>query len=331
MGDDAKPVQIVHLLLRRSNERKAATWARLENRWLAIALEVVGGAEPPEKLWALVPNEDRLPFVNFLLRFARRLVGPERRTVDELAAPYLDLLVPQLTSSQAERRARAVQTLSTLGQRRYAKLLVAALDDPSPLVAMVAARALARRESPDFAVPILRKMHRFVHWRASFLSSMLAAIGPAVAPALRRAYADPTFDPRVRAVAADALRELNDFESADIAAQVLESATERNLIANSLGILSHMGRRDHLDAIRRHLKTPEPIVRARAIAALGHIGDVADNPTLTAALEDPSPWVALRAAEALRDANALPSLSALAQANHPRAELVRQLLAGNVA
>lgn len=330
-GAGAIGLAISALVLRSNNDRKAARWAALEERWLETALEVVAGVEEPEKLWSLVPAEDRLRFINFLLRFARRLVGPERRLVDDLAAPYLDLLLPQLSQRQAERRARAVQTLSTLGQRRYAKQLEAALDDPSPLVAMVAARALARRESPDFAMPILQRMHRFVHWRASFLSSMLAAIGPAVAPALRRAYADPTFDPRVRAVAADALRELNDYESADLAAEILETATDRDLVANSLGLLAHMGRNQHLVAIRRHLKAPEPIVRARAVAALGHVGDQADYPTLTAALEDPSPWVALRAAEALRDARALPTISELDQANHPRAELVRQLLAGNVA
>jgi HEAT repeat protein len=251
--------------------------------------------------------------------------------VDDLAAPYLDLLLPQLGLRQPERRARAVQTLSALGQRRYARQLEAALDDPSPLVAMVAARALARRESPDFAIPILRRMHRFGHWRASFLSSMLAAIGPAVAPTLRRAYGDSTFDPRVRAVAGDALRELNDYASADVAAEVLETAVDRDLIATSLGILAHMGRSEHLPAIRRRLAAPEPIIRARAVAALGSVGAEADHPALIAALADPSPWVALRAAEALRDARALPSLSVLDQANHPRAELVRQLLAGNPA
>lgn len=319
------------LLLRRKNDRKAARWAKLEDRWLEAALAVVAGTAERETLWALVPHEDRLRFINFLLRFARRLVGPERRVVDDLAAPYLDLLLPQLKLRHAERRARAVQTLSALGQRRYAKQLEATLDDPSALVAMVAARALARRESPDFALAILHRMHRFVHWRASFLSSMLAAIGPAVAPALRKAYGDSTFDPRVRAVAADALRELNDYASADLAAQVLETAVDRDLVANSLGLLAHMGRAEHLPAIRRHLKAAEPIVRARAASALGHVGTAADYPSLTAALEDPSPWVALRAAEALRDARALPSVSELDQANHPRAELVRQLLAGNAA
>jgi hypothetical protein len=319
------------LLLRRHNDRKAARWNRLEERWLETSLGVVAGTEDRETVWALVPAEDRVRFINFLLRFARRLVGPERRVVDDLAAPYLDLLLPQLRLRQAERRARAVQTLSTLGHRRYAKQLEAALDDPSPLVAMVAARSLARRESPDFAFAILQRMDRFSHWRASFLSSMLAAVGPAVAPTLRQALGDPNFLPRVRAVAADALRELNDYPSADVAAEVLIDAQDRDLIVASLGLLAHMGQSTHLQAIRRYLTAPEPIVRARAVSALGNVGAEADRSALTAALEDPSPWVALRAAEALRDARAVPAISALDQSHHPRPELIRQLLTGNPA
>ncbi len=321
----------IALLLRRHNDRKAARWSVLEARWLETALAVVAGTEERETVWALVPAEDRIRFLNFLLRFARRLVGPERRVVDDLAAPYLDLLLPQLTHRQPERRARAVQTLSTLGHRRYAKQLEAALDDRAPLVAMVAARSLARRESPDFAFAILQRMHRFGHWRASFLSSMLAAIGPAVAPTLRQAYGDPNFEPRVRAVAADALRELNDYASADVAVEVLATASNRDLIVASLGLLAHMGRANHLPAIRHYLTASEPIVRARAVSALGNVGGEADRSALTAALEDPSPWVALRAAEALRDARALPAIDALDQAHHRRPELVRQLLAGNPA
>ncbi len=159
-------------------------------------------------------------------------------------------------------------------------------------------------------------------WPRSGRRSPLRSVGPTV---------DPSFDPRVRAVAGDALRELNDYESADVAAEVLETAVDRDLIANSLGLLAHLGRGEHLPAIRRHLTASEPIIRARAVAALGNVGAPADHPAMTAALADPSPWVALRAAEALRDARALPSVGELDLASHPRAELVRQLLAGHQA
>jgi HEAT repeat protein len=156
---------------------------------------------------------------------------------------------------------------------------------------------------------------------------MLASIGPAVAPALRSALADPGYDLRARGVAAEALRELNDYPAADVAAAVLDEATDRDLLVSTLGLLAHVGRADQVATIRRHLVAEEPIVRSRAMSALGRIGARADMPILTAALDDPSPWVALRAAEALLEARD-PSLERIAESDHPRAELARQMLAG---
>ncbi len=327
-GATALLLAVTAVLLRLANDRKAQRWGRLEADWEPSSLDVVVGLDPPERMWALVTPRDRLHFLNFLLRFAKRVSGPERRMVDDLAAPYLDLVVRQLRFRAPERRARAVQTLSTLGRRRYADRLLQALDDPSPLVAMVAARALARRESPDFAGAILRRLHRFDQWRPSFLASMLAAMGPSVAPTLRLALADEQFSSRTRGVAADALRELHDYEAADVAAAMLSRTRERDLLASTLNLLAHVGRAEHLPAIREHAGAPDLIVRARAIAALGFIGAAEDVPVIVEAFYDPSPWVALRAAEALRDAHATDALTALARPGAPRAELARQLLGG---
>ncbi len=315
------------LALRSRNDHKAARWRRLEGRWETKTLEVVTETAPAQAAWDLVDPKDQLRFVSFLLRFARRLTGTERKRVDDLAAPYLDQLLPQLTARQPERRARAIQTLATLGQRRYHTQIERSLSDPSPLVSMVAARSLARRESPDFAVSILGHLHRFGHWRPSFLASMLASVGPAVAPALRTALGDPSFDPKVRGVAADALRELNDYSAGDVAAQVLATTVDRDLLVATLGLLSHVGRAEHLPAVRAHLESTEPIVRARVASALGRIGGPDDIAKLTAAFDDPSPWVALRAAEALHERRD-PVLSELAESNHPRAALARQMLKG---
>jgi HEAT repeat protein len=317
--------------LRISNDAKARRWGHLEKLWEPVSLDVVVGLAPPERLWALVSPPDRLRFVNYLLRFAKRVSGSERRIVDELAAPYLDLLLHQLARRTPERRARAVQTLSTLGSRRYTEAILTALDDPSPLVAMVAARSLARTGTPEYAAGILSRMHRFDQWRPSFLASMLATMGPAVAPSLRAALADPTYAPTVRAVAADALRELNDYVSADAAAWVLEEATDRNLIAATLNLMAHVGRTEHLPAIRRHASSKEPIVRARAIAALGHVGAAEDLPFIVGAFHDDSAWVVLRAGEALIEAGATDKLETLARMETPGARMAQQLLAGKPA
>ena len=330
-GVAAAGLALVAVVLRMNNDAKARRWSRLEKLWEPLSLEVVVGLTPPEKLWALVGPRDRLRFVNYLLRFAKRVSGSERRIVDDLAAPYLQLLLPQLKRRIPERRARAVQTLSTLGSRRYVDVILQSLDDPSPLVAMVAARSLARTGSPEYAAGILSRMHRFDTWRPSFLASMLATMGPAVAPALRSALADRNYAPSVRAVAADALRELHDYVSADAAALVLEEATDRNLIAATLNLMAHVGRGEHLPSVRRHATSKEPIVRARAIAALGHVGAPEDLPFIVGAFHDESAWVVLRAGEALLEARAIDKLEALSRLDTPRAQLAQQLLSGRPA
>lgn len=325
-GAAALLLALTAVLLRLSNDRKARRWGRLEEMWEAGCLDVVVGLDPPEKMWALVGPRDRMYFLNFLLRFAKRVSGPERRIVDDLAEPFLPQVVRQLRYRVPEKRARAVQTLSKLGRRQYAARLLQALDDPSPLVAMVAARALARRESPDFAGAILGRLHRFDQWRPSFLASMLAAMGPSVAPTLRLALGDARYTSRARGVAADALRELHDYEAADIAAEMLSNTAERDLLAATLNLLAHVGRAEHLPAIRQHAGAPDPIVRARTIAALGMIGAPEDVSLIVEAFYDASPWVALRAAQALKEAHATAALTALARPGAPRAELARQQL-----
>lgn len=330
-GAAAVGLALIAVVLRISNDSKARRWIRLEQLWEPLSLEVVVGLAPPDRLWAAVGPRDSLRFVNYLLRFAKRVSGSERRRVDDLAAPYLDLLLPQLTRRTPERRARAVQTLSTLGSRRYMDVILRSLDDPSPLVAMVAARSLARTGSPEYAAGILSRMHRFDTWRSSFLASMLATMGPAVAPTLRTALADRSYPATVRSVAADALRELHDYVSADTAARVLEEATDRTLIAATLNLMAHVGRAEHLPAIRRHASSREPIVRARAIAALGHVGAAEDLPFIVGAFHDESSWVVLRAGEALVEAGATDKLEALARMETPGARMAQQLLAGKPA
>lgn len=319
---------VAAVALRDRNDRRAARWAELEARWEEKTVEVITGLAEPSDVWALVRPGDERQFLGFLLRFARRVSGAERRRVDDVAAPYLDLILPQLRARSPERRARGIQTLTTLSSRRYGEEVQAALDDPSPLVAMVAARSLARRERPEFADAILKRLHRFEHWRPGFLASMLASIGPSVVPALRLALENREYDARVRSVAAEALRELNDYGAADAAARVLDDATDRDLLISTLGLLAHIGRADQIATVRRHVTTADPVVRSRVMSALGRIGTAEDLGLLRAAIDDPSPWVALRAAEALYEAGATDTLAALANSEHPQAPLARQMLTG---
>lgn len=315
------------VVLRIKNVRKARRWADKESRWEPLLQQVLVGERPPEDLQRRVRPGEELYFVDLLYRYARRLRGAEREVLSVLAYPHLDGIARRARRGDAERRARAIRTLSLLGLPKYGKEVEAALDDPSPLVAMIAARALARREHPEYAAAVLDRMHRFQNWRSGFLAAMMAGIGPRAAPALREALADRAKRPEVRAVAADALARLNDVQSGDVALQVLYTANDQDLLAAALRLLRAVGRAEHLAGIRPLLKSPHFAVRAQAVGAMGRLGSGGEAGTLMKVFEaDASPWVAMHAARGLRDIDGGRTLRELVVAGHPRADVARQIL-----
>lgn len=312
--------------LRLRNERRERLWKRLEERWTDPLLEALAD---PDRLPALQDTvEDRYTaeFVDFLLRYFQRVRGEEREILKRAAAPHLDRVAKRATSRRVEIRARAIQILGALGLPRHGHRLLEALDDPSPLVAMVAARALAREREPRYVAPLLRRIPRFRSWRDSALASMLAGMGPAAAPHLREVLGDEARDPWVRAVAADALERLADLEAGDTAARVVEREAGRGLLAAALNLLAEVGRPEHLPAVRVRCASPDFVVRSRALRALGRLGLEEDAPRLRSALEDPSPWVALHAARGLGEVGGDEALREVAHSDHPRAAAARQVL-----
>jgi len=219
-----------------------------------------------------------------------------------------------------------VQTVGEIGLPLYADLMIRALDDPSPLVAMVAARALARKEHPEYVRDVLDRLHRFSTWSPNFLSSMLAAVGADAMPILRDVFGDATRRPQVRAIVATALGYLHDSDAADVAAQVLLEETDREILAASLRLLGSVGQPKHIDAVRGKVTSPDFVVRASAVSALGNIGGPDDMTLLHTACEDESRWVAIHAARALRDAGHVDSLQQLAASGRARATLAMQVL-----
>jgi HEAT repeat protein len=317
---------VTTLVLRFSNARKGRRRGALEKRWLTTVLDVLAGDAPTDALGPLVGRRDRAFFVAFLLRLLSRLRGSERATIIALAQPHLDAIAWQLDSRSAEIRARAVQTLSVLGADAYRGAVRRALDDPSPLVTMVAARALARGRDPKLAAAILQRLQHFDEWNPRFLASMLAAMGASAAPPLCDTLADPTRPAAVRTVAADALCAMRDLAAADVAAAVLDSTTDREIAAACLRLLATLGRPDHLPRIRPVLASEDAVLRAVATKALANLGSSDAHEELRDALDDPSPWVALEAAHGLMETGGEHLLEELAASDHPRAVLARQVL-----
>jgi HEAT repeat protein len=289
-------------------------------------LEVLAGTAPAEAMSKLVSESDRNDFLTFLLGYARRLRGEERDTVHALAAAYLPGLALQATRGTPEERGLAVQALAGMGMPEYASTVAQALDDDSPVVAMLAARGLFSHRQREFFPTVMRHLSRFTLWSRSYLASMLSGGGPETAPLLRALLADPAEEPIVRAVASDALRILNDLESVDVAARLLATETDREVVACCLRLVRQLGHRDHLPLVRPFATSADPVVRSVAVGAIGAIGGKEEVPLLQALLDDPEYWVSLEAARGLMALGATATLERLAAGDGPWALLARQVL-----
>ncbi|HSW30275.1 MAG TPA: HEAT repeat domain-containing protein [Longimicrobiales bacterium] len=312
--------------LRVRHELRERRWRQLTARWEAPLLDALLDPAAAPAVHAAVDRGERLRFVRFVLEYSRRVKGEERAFLRKLVLPYLDPIAERAGSPRVEVRTRAIQTLGTLGLPRYAGEVLAALDDPSPLVAMVAARSLCREEYPEYAPAVLRRLGRFDAWSRSFMASMLASVGPEASRALRDTLGDEAQAPLARAVAADALRMLKDFGSGDLAARIVEAEDDAELLAAALRLLTTVGRPEHAELIRVRCASPDFAVRASAVSALGTLGLEDDHGRLLGAMSDASPWVAIQAARGLVSAGARALLEDLGDSDHPRATLARQIL-----
>ncbi|UCH10254.1 MAG: HEAT repeat domain-containing protein [Fidelibacterota bacterium] len=315
------------IYLRLRNMRKAKRWRALEGKWEPIILDYLDGERTVDDVRSQVGEKESLYFLDFTLRFAQRLRGEENEAIDRLAEPYLSLLVKRSVKGDASQRARALRTLSTLGLDRFSDNIIAALDDPSPLVAMIAARALMHEDRPDYAEHVLARLHRFENWSQSYLASILTSVGVNITPALRNTLLDGNTPSRVRAITADALRELYILEAADDAYQVIATEKDRDLLAAALRLLRAVGRPEHLPHIRNLCRSEDFVIRAQALHALGSLGETEDLALLEQGFADESPWVALQSARGLKEAGGKSILLQLISTKHPQSDLARQVLA----
>lgn len=327
------------VVLRLRGMRQDARRTQLHREWSAHLMGVLvpetgrgdgGGASPPPGPAGppvVGDVDDRMLFLEFVMDHARALRDPERGLVEELAAPHLHVVRPALRSSDPLRRARAVEILGQLGLPAHNREILAALGDPSGIVTMVAARALAREGDPDHLEPILRELPRLEDWSPHYLASLLLSFGPPAAPRLRSLMADRGAHPGLRGVAAEALAGLNDLEAADLAASCLRDVQDADLATDLLRLMAKLGHGGHVPGIRPFVYREEPHVRAAALRALGALGGaVGDLALLRRGLNDSSPWVAIHAARGLRESGGAEELETLARSGGSLATLAGEVL-----
>lgn len=312
--------------LRYRNERRAEHRSALERLWTPLIFGCMEGRFPHAAVWEQVDRADELHFIRVVMRYAERLKGESLETLRALVAPFLDGLVDRLPRSQMEDRALIIQVLGTLGIDEHRETVLRGLDDPSPLVSMVAARAMARYGGAHHAKPVLDRLNRYSTWSRGYLAAMLASMGPEAAPMLRAVYGDAAAQPWIRAVAADALRWLNDLPALLVARDALRDSDDREVVAQSLRLIARVGDPEDVELVLPRLRSDDPVIRGAAIQALGELGTAQHGDVARAALDDDSSWVTFHAAHALGALGRTDVLGELAGSRHPRAVLARQVL-----
>jgi HEAT repeat protein len=315
------------VVLRYRNAVRARELTALEERWEPLIVEFSAGSIAASDVWDAVAPDKRTHFVRVVMRYAGRIRGSARERLDDLVQPYLDDFAKLLNKSGMEDEALVIRVIGYSGLDRYEKEVVAALDNSSPLVSMVAARTLAQSGGARYAPDILNRLDRYHSWSPSYLAALLASMGADAAPALRGLFADKSELTWKRAVAADALRWLHDPAAKDVAARVLEEAVDRNLTSQSLRLFANLGGPGDGAAVVPLLDSKDFAVRASAVRAVGQLRLRETAPRLEQALrEDESRWVALHAARALGELGELRVLQTLADSDHLKARLARQVL-----
>jgi HEAT repeat protein len=311
--------------LRSRNLHKAHFWGELESRWEPLLEDIAKGRRVPDVIRPLVKPDEELYFVDLIMR--RAVAAPAQHTsiYRDLAAPYLKVLSERVATGDREQRARAVHTLAVLGEQQYLPVFMKALEDKSPLVALLSARALATWGEPAVAEHLLPALQRFEAWNPNVLASLLVSLGKTVAPSLRTNLRNTHHSSWVRTIAMKALTELRDPLATPLAVEILRQEKDINLQIAAIQLLAQMGGSEHIPLIRQRYNSPFFPVRLHAIRALGILSN-ADHSTFRQALDDPSPWVAMEAAQSLKTTGHHRVLHELDLAEHPRSELASQML-----
>lgn len=293
-------------------------------------MDVLLGLVPVENVTAFVRPEERLYFVQYLNQIAHRVRGESLKILSRLANPFLGEIVRRATVDDAERRARAVHTIAMLGGPQQIPILRQALEDPSPLVVMVAARGIVHANVEGEGHAILAHINRFEHWSPSLLASTLAACGTELGPELCRVLADREQAPWFRAVAAAALSRLRYAPAAEHAVLIIEQESDREVVAAALQLLGSLRIPVGIEAVRGRLSDVDPVLRVHATRTMGRLGRRHDANFMVTLLSDTSPWVAIRAAQAILDLGAEDLLLEAEKDGRASTELVHEAMDARV-
>lgn len=314
------------VLLRQAGNRRERRQQGLFERWQPVFIHAA------EDLPVVLPKPGRRERQSVLflwIHFTEALRGTAHPRLRQLA---LDLGLERTALELLQRREvrlqlMAVVALGRMQSRAAWEWLTSHLDDPNPILSLLAARSLLQIDFRHAGPPVLAAVARRNDWPFAKISAMLREIptnylAVFVVDALRQA-APPSL-PRLIGL----LDGTHWGDVANVIQPYLETDQPTDVIAAALRVCRHP---HTLDAVRRLATHEHWVVRARAAETLGKIGVEQDRFRLQAMLGDPEWWVRYRAGMALARMPFVPrqKLEAMIDQlkDHFAADILRQVLA----
>lgn len=193
---------------------------------------------------------------------------------------FVHELIERLEDRRWWIRAEAAQTLGVLRARGATSALAAALEDSNPGVRLQALRALLQVVGVEAFQAIFQSMRGLSTWEMMELSVSVKHHGPPVVPYL-----------------------LNGLKARDI-----------SIVELCIELLAEVGFVDGVQTLREMAATyPNVAIRAKAVEALGRLGDGRSERLLIEYLANPYPQLRARSLGALRSVGTAAAVPALTQ------------------
>jgi HEAT repeat protein len=240
---------------------------------------------------------DALTFLSVWNYLHESLLDESRERLNEVAKKTgIDKVCRKMLKAHSIRKKLlAITALGNLREKSVWEEMVELLKTANPTVSMAAARALVLIDAVE-AIPVLIPyIKKRTDWSTSKIASILKIAGPdTFSGQLARAAVEATADIQPTLIH---YLELGHKSSAMAAIhQIIRTTTDEMVIQACLNAIDDPV---EIDIVRSFLDHPHWLVRMRAAAALGRIGQPEDEQRLVRLLSDREWWVRYRAAQAL--------------------------------
>lgn len=277
-------------------------------------------------------------FLDALIDMRNAVSGDEiatlRRIVDRHGV--VEHQIKRLESSfPLGRRLRAAVALAEIGDESAAPALMRHLDDREPEIRIQAARGLGRIRWTPAIDPIVWRFHIETPWVRARFSDTLVGFGTvATWPLIAYIRINHRFESKGPVMALRTLAQIQDQQAVTPLLSILEESEDLEVEIAAIETLGELGNPEALLALLSRLDSERSELRAKAAAALGWLGEpnalqslrrmLSDGDwwvrrasagaiarlaggidVLYQALDDPDPFAADAAAEALADAGEL--------------------------